>query len=86
MISTSDVDPELHQLRSVARALDGRDRSEVEGARFNLFASLERGDADAARRWARSVRMALLALGDDHEDRREMGLEAIAEIEGRLSD
>jgi hypothetical protein len=52
-------DPELHLIRSVAHAVEGRGRTEIEIARFNLFAALEGDDHDAATRWAEALEVAL---------------------------
>ena len=49
-------DPELHLLRSIARSLDGRASTEVESARFGVFAATESGDSDGARRWLASLK------------------------------
>ena len=81
-------DPELHTLRSIARSTDGRDRQELESARFNLFAALERGATHEARRWSRALRVALLAYepgaGVDGEELRSAGLAALEVIESGL--
>lgn len=75
----SDVDPHLHTLRSVARAA-GR-TTDLEGARFNLFAAFEACDAARARAWATACRAAVLALPDERGDLRELGLDACDAIE-----
>lgn len=79
MKSRAAVDPQLHTLRSVARAA-GR-TTDLEGARFNLFAAFEGGDQEKARAWATACRAAVLALPDDRGDLRELGLDACDAIE-----
>jgi hypothetical protein len=88
MRSRSEIDPELHVLRSAVRALDGRERQELETARFNVFAAFEQRDPDAARRWVTAFRAGLLALrGDDRSDRlREMAGDALGRIETAIDE
>lgn len=81
MKNRTDIDPELHILRSVVRLADGRPRQEMESARFNLFASFEARDADAARRWVRASRVAMLASASELGDTLQHALDALATIE-----
>lgn len=76
----SAIDPELHTLRSVVQRADGRERQQLESARFNLYAAFEGRDPDAARRWADAVRAALLAY-EGPDELREIGLRALVAIE-----
>ncbi len=74
-----DIDPELHMLKSVIRGCtDGRERSELETARFNLFAAFEHRDAAVARRWARAMRAGLIAT--ENTELRQLGTEALDAI------
>lgn len=79
MKSRAVVDPQLHTLRSVARAA-GR-ATDLEGARFNLFAAFEARDVEKARAWVTACRAAVLALPDERGDLRELGLDACDAIE-----
>lgn len=76
----SDVDPELHTIRSVVSRADGRERQQLESARFNLYAAFESRDPAAARRWASALRAALLAYGGPPE-LQALGLRALDTIE-----
>ena len=76
-------DPELHLLRSIAKSVEGRERAEIETARFGVFAAIESGDVDKARRWLTALRVALTAYAP--EALAERGHAAIDAIEGRLS-
>lgn len=80
MRTREQVDAELHVLKSVIRGCtDGRERGEMETARFNLFAAFEQRDEDSARRWARAMRAALYVAKD--ERLRAIGTEALDAIE-----
>lgn len=76
------LDPELHILRSLARSLDGRARSELETARFALWRAIDQGDTAEARRWARACRAVLLTLDDG--EARQLGIAALDAIEAAL--
>ena len=87
----STYDPQLHTIRSVSRATaDPRMRSEIAGARLALYTALDRGDATAARQWARALRVALEVLHEDVGPASRLGaavasaLEALGEIETGL--
>jgi hypothetical protein len=84
MSETKRFDPELHLLRSVARAIEGPGRSETEGARFNLWSSLSGGDHDAARRWAIALRVALQTYAP--EATRAEALAAVERIEATMAE
>lgn len=75
----STVDPELHILRTLSRSLEGRDRSELESARWNVFAAFEARDQDKARRWTAALRTALLGYAEG--EMREQGMAALDTIE-----
>lgn len=79
MKSRADVDSQLHTLRSVARAA-GRS-TDLETARFNLYAAFESQDAARARAWIIACRAAVLALPDERGDLRELGLDACDTLE-----
>lgn len=79
----AEIDPELHTIRSVVSRADGRERQQIESARFNLYAAFEARDADAARRWAAALRAALIAY-EGPDELREIGLGALATIEAAL--
>ena len=81
-MTSNPLDPELHVLRSVARSLDGRARSELETARFNLWQSLRFDDRADAVRWARACRAALVTLPDG--DGRALAVQALDAIESEL--
>jgi hypothetical protein len=84
MRERKEVDPELHILRTLARRLaDARDRQAMESARYNLYEAFEGKDREGATRWARALRVAVLAIPE--LDLRRAGLEAMAVIEGALS-
>jgi hypothetical protein len=75
----TEIDPELHVLRSVARHCEGRQGQELESARFNLFRAFEDRQPQVARRWAAAIRVAVLLI--DNEQVREMGLLALRDID-----
>lgn len=54
------LDPELMLLRVAVKSSEHR---ELETARFGLYAALESGDCELARRWADALRVGL----QDHE-------------------
>ncbi len=83
MKPTSAIDPELHILRTVARSRHGRKHSELEQARYNLFAAFERQNRDEAERWAKALRVALEDMGEENPMRAQ-GLEALGVIEAAL--
>jgi len=89
MKSREAVDPELHVLRTIGRALDGRERQELESARFHLYAAFEASDADSARRWAIATRAVLLALrkttGGEEAALMKLGLEVLETIEQAIA-
>lgn len=75
----SAVNAALSTIRAAARSLsDGRARSELEGARFQLYSALERGDAADARAWLDAVRANAIAAGDDVRPLVEAALRTIA--------
>ena len=77
------LDPELAALRMTARAIpDSRHRSELEGGRFALYAALEDDDHDLARRWCRTLRIALAGIED--EKIRVLASEALDAIEAEV--
>jgi hypothetical protein len=85
MDDRKSIDAELHTLRSCIRGCeDSRQRSEMEGARFQIYAAFEHRDPDAARRWAKALRAALIAV--DHDELRGMGLDALGVIESAIGD
>lgn len=86
MRSRRDVDPELHILRSAVQRLEGKARHSVESARFNLFAAFESRDPNAARRWAKALRAALLALPDEAEQLRQLSMGALDDIERAIDE
>jgi len=59
MQSRTNIDAELHMLRSAGRMCDGRTRQEIEAARFNVYAAFETGDPDAARRWLAALQLSI---------------------------
>src|SRR5262249_7440434 len=67
----SALDPELHTLRTLARALPDRHaRHDLESARYNLYAALEAGTWPTAIRWCHSLEAAIHAhLSDSAETR-----------------
>jgi hypothetical protein len=81
----SDVDPELHILRTLASLTEGRDRQALESARFNLYAAFEHSQPAEARRWAKAVRAALLLLNLEGnragESARRLGFDALDTID-----
>lgn len=79
MRNRKDIDPELHILRSAIRSADGRERSELETARFQLYAAFEQRDPDAARRWSKALRAGLLVT--DNARLRQLASEALDVIE-----
>lgn len=84
MKARHEVDPELALLRTAVQQADGRERSQLEGARFQLFAAFEEHNADHARRWAQAVRAGLLALDVEGDNRRAivaMAMRALDRIE-----
>lgn len=84
MTLRSDLDPELHSLRSIIRTLDGRERTDAESARFGVYAALEAGDAPLARRWSAALRVAMLALPEDRAHLRGPALAALDTIDRAL--
>ena len=58
---------------------DSRHRSELEGGRFALYAALEAGDHDLAKRWCGTLRIALAGIED--EKIRALASEALDAIE-----
>jgi hypothetical protein len=50
-MEANDVNVEFHILRSCARAIDGRDRQDIDFALSNAYAALEGNDVDTAWRW-----------------------------------
>jgi len=83
MDSRESIDPELHTLRSAIRGCaDGRQKGELETARFQLYAAFESRDEDGARRWSRALRAGLLAV--EHEELRSIGMEALSVIEDAI--
>lgn len=83
MKPTADIDPELHILRTIARSRHGRKHSELEQARFQVFAAFQRQDRDDAARWAKALRVALEDMGEGNP-LRTTGLEALSVIEAAL--
>lgn len=79
----AEIDPELHTLRSVVSRADGRERQQIESARFNLYAAFEGRDAAAARRWASALRAALIAY-EGPVELQALGLRALDTIEGAI--
>jgi hypothetical protein len=74
MKTRAEIDPELYILRQVAtaaRELPGRAGREVETARFNLFQAFEIPNGGLAVRWARALRVAILAVELDPELKRQ---------------
>lgn len=82
MLTRSEIDPELHTIRTLARAADGKARQELESARFNLFAAFEARDAALASRWSQALRVALLVLDDPAL--RAAGLSALDAIDAAI--
>ena len=83
MKSRAAVDPQLHALRSLSRSAEGRERTQLESARFNLYSAFERGDATEARQWARSLRMAVL-VWQGNPAVKQFAFDALTEIDAAI--
>lgn len=85
MDSRESIDPELHTLRSAIRGCtDGRQKGELETARFQIYVAFEGRDEDAARRWSKALRAGLLAV--EHEELRSIGMDALQVINAAIDD
>jgi hypothetical protein len=83
MSRTNPHDPELHLLRSIAKSAgENRGRTEIEAARFGVYAAIEAGDEDTARRWLTALRVAVTTYAA--ESVRAEAIAAIERIEARL--
>lgn len=76
-----EIDPELHQLRSIARAVPDPHGVQMENARFALYKAFAARDPDAAMKWATAVRAALLALNVEQTKLFELGTAALDHVE-----
>lgn len=56
-----EIDPELHTLRSIALLCDGRNRAQIETARFQIYAAFETSSPREAVRWLIACRIAIRA-------------------------
>lgn len=79
----AEIDPELHTIRSVVSRADGRERQQIESARFNLYAAFEARDAASAKRWAGALRAALIAY-EGPPELQALGLGALDRIEAAI--
>lgn len=80
MKTTSQVDPELHTLRTVARQVRGREAQELESARFAIYAAFEAREPEKARRWILAMRTGLLTA-ELRPELRTLALNALKTIE-----
>lgn len=84
MKTRTQVDPELHVLRTVARQVRGREAQELESARYAIYAAFEAREPDQARRWVLAMRAGLLTA-ELSEELRGLALQALKSIEGSVS-
>ena len=74
-----NIDPELAMIRAAARTIDdGRARNDLEGARFNLYSSVEAADQGRAVRWLETCRVCAEALEPATRGRVNAALDRIA--------
>jgi len=85
MKSRESIDPELHIIRTCCKAAEGRERTELESARFNIFAAFESGDPEKAKRWIVALKAALLVWDDNRGgELRGIAADALKRIEAAL--
>jgi hypothetical protein len=65
-MEANDVNVEFHILRSCARAIDGRDRQDIDFALSNAYAALEGNDVDTAWRWFVALRVAIETYSQEY--------------------
>ena len=78
-----NLDPELHQLRSIGRTLPPRESRDFESARYHLYAAITANRGDAWR-WVDAMDTALRSYVED-DVLRANGMRALAAIRDAIN-